>query len=92
MLIAVLLLVVAPIAPVLPYAVPAKGGCMPWHKWCMIASGTVYCDAQKMHVPERATVTLMDWDNNEDDVAESVLRVCRKGVVTSTNNEKPRFF
>lgn len=43
----------------------------------VVASGTVHCDAWKTQVPESGTVTLMDWDINNDDEAECVSLTSR---------------
>lgn len=76
MLIAVLLLVVGPIAPVLTEELVP--GCVWFVEYLVTASGTVYCDAQYTHVAERGTVTLMEADTDPDDVAKCVLLACNR--------------
>ncbi|KAH7716039.1 hypothetical protein AAVH_16545 [Aphelenchoides avenae] len=72
MLIAVLLLIAGASAAVLPHTARHRHRRDWWsceYDWRMIVSGTVYCDARKTQVPDEVTVTLKDWDDNDDDVA-----------------------
>ncbi|KAH7693126.1 hypothetical protein AAVH_39845 [Aphelenchoides avenae] len=71
MLVAVLLLIAGATVSVLPHAARDKRHRAPCdYYWDMIVSGTVYCDARKTRFPVEVKVTLKDWDDNEDDVAE----------------------